>query len=165
MKSIYIEHSKSLKEIINNIGVGLYSTKIDDANDIYIVSEKYPDIIIKPVEVELPKHIIIPVLKVAIPIFQKLKINLKNIETTGFDYIVYSAVDDTLMAESLLNMLCAPVDSEKDSTYNMENPIWDMFIYVSDEYQPLVEDAVEEMDLPLELDTLSEISQIPNQNG
>ena len=27
------------------------------------------------------------------------------------------------------------------------------------------EDAVEEMDLPLELDTLSEISQIPNQNG
>lgn len=162
MKSIYIEHSKSLKEIINNIGVGLYSTKIDDANDIYIVSEKYPDIIIKPVEVELPKHILIPVLKVAIPIFQKLKINLKNIETTGFDYIVYSAVDDTLMTESLLNMLCAPVDSEKDSTYNMENPIWDMFIYVSDEYQPLVEDAVEEMDLPIELDSITDTSQIPN---
>ena len=67
------------------------------------------------------------------------------------------------MAESLLNMLCAPVDSEKDSTYNMENPIWDMFIYVSDEYQPLVEDAVEEMDLPIELDNLANIEQIPTE--
>jgi hypothetical protein len=161
MKSIYLERTKSLKEIINNIGVGLYSTKIDDVNDVYITSEKYPDIIIKPVEVDIPKPVLIPILKVAIPIFQKLKINLKNIETTGLDYIVYSAVDETLMAESLLTMLCAPVDSEKDSTYNMENPVWDMFIYVSDEYKPLVEDAVEDMDLPIELDSVTDTLQIP----
>lgn len=148
MKDIIIERKTSLRNIIKNLGIGLYSTKIEDVNSVFIVSEKYPQIIIKPVEYEVPNNVLIRILDVAVTIFKKIGINLKRIERNGLSYQVYTVMDDTLVTENLLEMICYPESSE---TYSLEDEVWDMYINVSDDYEPVIDSQVENMDLPIEL--------------
>lgn len=149
MKNIMIERKSSLRNIIKNIGIGLYSTKIEEVNSIFVTSEKYPEIVIKPIEYEVDINLLRNMMGVVNPIFNKLGINLKKVERNGLSYQVYTSMGDSLITENLIEMLCYPESSE---AYNLEDEVWDMFINVADDYEPVIEGEVENMDLPIEID-------------
>lgn len=150
-----IEHT-TLRAIIINLSSETFSLEIDDIDNVLIINEKYPDILIRIVHTETPFNTLVSTISHISPEQPNPKI-----ETTIYDYVVFTKSNQgTILNTNLLELI---IQNIPNSPYDLDTPIWSLVEEVSDDWTPIIERETTDMDIPVDPLTKEEMNVITPQ--
>lgn len=137
MKQHIIKNNTTLRSIINDLSSETFSILVDDISNIWIRNENHPDVLIKIVEHEMENVDLLSVMNE----FQ----HKGKIESTLYDYIVFTKANDIIFNASLMELVSSNIEN---NIYSLDNPVWTLYENVADDWEPMINKEVSDMDLP-----------------
>ena len=148
MKKITHIKNSNLKELINNINIGVYSVLIEDVDNLFITSDKYPETLVKPSEDAIHQT----TLQQIVEHFSNKNQKIEAIESSMFNYIF------CIMREN--EIICLSIDEvilQEENPYSLTENVWDLNEIVSDNYQPNIVEELKDFEIDQKIQDLDDI--------